>query len=129
MKLLLTRESVAMGDDVNAPHEQQKEFPDDLAIGEAIATIIADGYLPRIAGGCATWVLTMSGATSSAVVAQQWERPLLLVAGQEPLGSLAGPDRGEVRWHFRYLAQQDPDVVYRRLSETEASPGPTDQRG
>ncbi|MDJ0466454.1 hypothetical protein [Streptomyces sp. H27-C3] len=54
MKLLLTRESVAMGDDVNAPHEQQKEFPDDLTISEVIATVVADGYLPRIAGCCAT---------------------------------------------------------------------------
>ncbi|MEN8652070.1 hypothetical protein ABCR94_15995 [Streptomyces sp. 21So2-11] len=124
MKLLLTRESVSMGDDVNAPHERQEEFPDALAIGEVIATVVADGYLPRIAGGCATWVLTTSGTVSLAVVAQQWEKPRLLATGHGPLVSLADPDRGEVRWHFRYFTQEDPDAVYRRLSEPQTPSKP-----
>lgn len=122
MKLLLTRESVAMGDDVDAPHGREREFPEDCAIGDVLASVVADGYLPRIAGGCATWVLTSGDAGSLAVVAQQWEEPRLLSIGRGRLGALAGPDRREVRWHFRYFTQEDPDAVYRRLSETRSTP-------
>ena len=113
MKVLLTRDSVAMGDDVDAPHEQQRTFPDELALREVVGAIVDGGYLARIAGGRATWVLRAGDAAAVdavAVVAQQWREPRLLTDGQQPIRSFAGPD-GTVRLHFGYLAQQDPEAV------------------
>ncbi|MBC3839419.1 hypothetical protein GXW82_01955 [Streptacidiphilus sp. 4-A2] len=118
MKVHLTRDSVAMGDDVDAPHTGTLELPADLPVREAIAAVVQGGYLARIAGGKASWVLTGAGV-AIAVVAQQWREPRLLAAGECLLGSLVADD-GAVRWHFRYLAQRDPVAVYEELKAAPA---------
>ena len=115
MKVLLTRDSVAMGDDLDAPHAQQRTFPDGLALREVVGAIVDGGYLARIAGGRATWVLRAGdAAVAVAVVAQQWGEPRLLTDSQQAAGAFAGPD-GTVRLHFGYLAQQDPEAVHAGL--------------
>ncbi|MFF4529376.1 hypothetical protein ACFY1P_08910 [Streptomyces sp. NPDC001407] len=112
MKVILTRDSVAMGDDVDAPHEQRREFPDGLAAVEVITAVVADGYLPPIAGGRAVWVVVSGADRSLAVVAQEWAEPRPLTDGWGD----ALPDEGSpVRLHFRYLAQEDPEAVHGRL--------------
>ncbi|MEU3464033.1 hypothetical protein ABZ721_29280 [Streptomyces sp. NPDC006733] len=124
MKVLLTRDSVAMGDDTDAPHHHTADLPADLPLRAAVAAITGGGYLARIAGGRATWVLATGGGTPIAVTAQQWGEPRLLVPGEPALAACAAATRaadGEtldgdvVRWHFRYLAQEDPDAVHDRL--------------
>ena len=122
MKVLVTRASVAMGDDVDAPHESTWEFPVDVAIGEVLARIMRDRYLATITGGRATWVVRASGGAALAVVAQQWKEPRLLAGGHADLAALVAAD-GVVGLHFDYLAQTDPEGVYDRLRESEEAAG------
>ncbi|RLV04552.1 hypothetical protein CTZ27_11595 [Streptomyces griseocarneus] len=119
MKVHLTRDSVAMGDDADAPHADTRDLPDDISLREAVASVIKSGYLAPIAGGKATWILTSAG-DPIAVVAQQWEGPRLLASGDSTPASFAA-DHRVVHWHFRYLAQRDPEAVYEEL---KAAPAP-----
>ncbi|KQV14837.1 MULTISPECIES: hypothetical protein [unclassified Kitasatospora] len=122
MKLQLTRDSVAMGDDADAPHEEERDVAADLTIRAAIEAVLADRYLASIHGGRATWAAQAEGGTPLAVVAQQWgQQARLLTAGQGGLATLAGAD-GSVRLHFAYYTQRDPDAVYRELSEHGRAP-------
>ncbi|MFG3056364.1 hypothetical protein ACGFZP_36160 [Kitasatospora sp. NPDC048239] len=115
MRAELTRDSVAMGDDADAPHAEGREFREDLTIRQAIASVVADHYLAGIHGGRATWIAQADDGTALAVVAQQWAEPRMLVAGELPLARFADAD-GRVRLHFAYRRQLDPEAEYARLA-------------
>lgn len=112
MKVHLTRDSVAMGDDADAPHEDIRDLPAEMSVHGAVTSVVKSGYLAQIAGGKACWILTGDG-TSIAVIAQQWNEPQLLTPGDSALASLAADE--VVRWHFLYRAQQDPVTTYEDL--------------
>ncbi|MBF9069091.1 hypothetical protein [Streptacidiphilus fuscans] len=119
MKVHLTRDSVAMGDDADAPHGATRDLPAEMSAGEAITSVVKSDYLASIAGGKASWVLTCAGS-SIAVVAQQWERPRFITPQGVSLSSLAVED-GSIHWHFRYLAQRDPGVIFEELKAASAT--------
>ncbi|WP_327357038.1 hypothetical protein [Streptomyces sp. NBC_01304] len=109
MRLVLTRDSVAMGDDADAPHEQVIESDGELTLAGFLSDVRTHRYLASIAGGRATWVL-YEGAETLAVIAQEWGMPRFLADSRRTF-------RGQVvRLHFRYEAQQDPDEVYNQLA-------------
>ncbi|WP_143172453.1 hypothetical protein [Actinacidiphila paucisporea] len=120
MKVLVTRGSVAMGDDADAPHERVWEFPGQPGIADVLAAIKRDWYLPQIKFGRATWVVHSRGreGVALAVVAEQWKKPRLLPGGQASAAGLADSD-GTVRLYFDYRAQIDPDGVYDDLCEIQ----------
>jgi len=68
MQVFLTRDSVAAGDDVDAPHDMTITVPDGSSIEAIVATVAKSGYLASIRGGKATWVATSK--IPLAVVAQ-----------------------------------------------------------
>jgi len=109
MKAYFTRDSVAAGDDADAPHAREMELPDGISAEELVRTVCRNARLASIVGGRATWCL--SSNVPLAVVAQQWAEPKLIgfpwrkMADLDVAGSV-------VRLHFSYFAQQDPDVVY-----------------
>ncbi|MFJ6378783.1 hypothetical protein ACIQI7_02070 [Kitasatospora sp. NPDC092039] len=115
MRILLTRDSVAAGDDADAPHAETVVLPDGL---DAPAALTALGLplprLPLIGGGRATWVVRAADGSPLAVLAQQWPLPRPLPAGRGPLDRLAGAD-GTVRLHVEYRRQLDPEAEYERL--------------
>ena len=108
MKVYTTRDSVAAGDDVDAPHERIFSFLDSLSTLEVISRIVADGCLAKIAGEKATWS-AVSGVPL-AVVAQQWSEPRSVLWRQLPLSELEQQD-GMCRIRFNYHVQRDPEVV------------------
>lgn len=114
MKVYATRDSVALGDDVDAPHERVFSFPDSLSPLQVIGRIVADGYLARIAGGKATWS-AVSGFPL-AVIAQQWAEPRRIPWAEPSLSDLEQQD-GIYRIHFNYHVQRDPEVVFETLKE------------
>ena len=114
MKVHVTRESVAAGDDVNAPHELTRSFPDSLSPLQLISRIVADGYLPKIAGGKATWS-AVSGSPI-AVVAQQWPEPRAVSWRELAVPELEQRD-GVYLIHFNYHMQRDPELVLQILKE------------
>ncbi|MET8545448.1 hypothetical protein ABZW03_33145 [Kitasatospora sp. NPDC004799] len=115
MRILLTRDSVAAGDDADAPHAETVTLPDGLDAPAALTALgLPRPRLPLIGGGRATWVLRGGDGTPLAVLAQQWPRPRPLPAALGPLDRLAGAD-GAVRLHVEYRRQLDPDAEYERL--------------
>lgn len=114
MNLYVTRESVAAGDDVDAPHARTFAIPDAPPLDAALATVLAARYLPSISGGLATWSVTSN--IPLAVIAQQWSAPRMLFLTSRDLEAL---DRapGMLRLHFNYHAQIDPEIVLEVLRE------------
>jgi len=108
MNVRVTRDSVAAGDDIDAPHSRVFSLPDSLLTLQLISRVLAEGYLASINGGKATWSVVSS--VPVAVVAQQWSEPRA-IPWPEPLPS-------ELEWrdealcvHFNYHAQLDPELV------------------
>ena len=108
MKIYVSRRSVAAGDDINAPNSESLSVPDETDLREIVQGIAKSGYLPRIAGGQATWSVTSN--IPVAVVAQQWAEPRML--GPFSLDELDNRD-GLLRLYFNYHDQIDPDTVYK----------------
>ena len=100
--LQITRDSVAAGDDLDAPHRKRITVAAGASLSEVLAEVRRLGYLARISGGKATWVVEASAPL--AVVAQQWEAPEILPAGAALTGLPS-------ELHFRYLEQEDPVKV------------------
>ena len=113
MKITLTRESVCAADDCHAPHEKRLTVPEDTMVSDLAKTIQRD-YLPKIAGGQATWSLVTH--VPVAVLAQQWRKAKILFAFDDAVAKLKQAD-GAVRLHVNYQAQLDPDVVLEVLKE------------
>jgi hypothetical protein len=109
VRLLVTRSSVAAGDDVDAPHRIELDGPDGEDVEAAIAAVVGSGYLPHVSGGRATW--SVSSGRVLAVVAQEWPTPRMLWGVDR---SLCGLDvvRDTLRMHFSYHAQLDPQLVH-----------------
>ena len=112
MKVYVTRNSVAAGDDVDAPHAREFTFPDDSSTSDILNKIVKSGFLARIAGGHAAWVVISH--IPIAVVAQQWTgaRMLRLLAKAQGQTDLTN---GEMRLYFEYHDQADPEAIYSRL--------------
>ena len=58
--LRLTRDSVAAGDDIHAPHEREVEVH-SFADPVALVNHIHPGYLPSVAGFGHSWSCTLNG--------------------------------------------------------------------
>jgi len=108
-KLILTRDSVSMGDDA-FDHTLEIEIKEEWKINEILDKVIQINYLPKIMGGKATWSVA-------------YDKPLAIIAQQSSTPKLIGmsedfPYQG-TKWHvnierlhFNYHAQQDPELVY-----------------
>ena len=110
----VTRESVAAGDDVDAPHAKEFQIAEPSTLEQAVAAVLRSGYLPSIRGGLATWSL-VSGRPL-AVIAQQWPAPrwLFLTDADRERVDRRG---GVLHLHFNYHTQLDPEIVLEVLRE------------
>jgi len=106
--LYVTRESVAAGDDIDAPHARTFALPAGTSLDTALATVMSARYLPSISGGLATW--SVASGIPLAVIAQQWPAPRMLFGVSDNPDALdCAP--GLLRLHFNYHAQLDPEIV------------------
>ena len=111
MKIRVTRDSVAAGDDIDA-HDRVLDVHAYETL-EVLATEVVRSYeLPRIQGGRATWCL--GSRRPIAVVAQQWSAPRMVPWQTGHFSDCKVVD-GIVCLHFTYLAQIDPDVAFEVL--------------
>lgn len=113
-KIKLTRESVAMGDDVEAPHFLEIEIHPNWTILEILKQILKLNYLPQIHGGKATWSVAINEPI--AVLSQEnFENPMLICLPDYPHQDTMGFVNIE-HIHFNYHTQKKPDEVYEVLS-------------
>lgn len=113
-KIKLTRESVAMGDDVDAPHFLEIEIEPNWTITEILEYVTDINYLPKIIGGRATWSVAINKPI--AVLSQENpNEPLLICHPDYPYHG----GRGFVEFdhiHFNYHAQKKANEVFEVLS-------------
>ena len=112
MKVHLTRASVAMGDDVYAPHEAELTVADDTSVADIIRQVARSNYLAANAGGRATWSAVSNGPL--AVVAQRWAEPKFLTLLPQSPAALDFR-YGTFFLFFNYHVQSDPEEVYWEL--------------
>ncbi|MEO8606386.1 MAG: hypothetical protein ABI690_00770 [Chloroflexota bacterium] len=112
MQIFLTRDSVAAGDDADAPHQKTITVPDDASVEEIITIVAKSNYLASIFGGKATW--SANSKLPLAVVAQEWDKPKMLSYTPVTVKRLVVAD-GSLHLHFTYYTQLDPNIVFETL--------------
>lgn len=112
MKIIITRDSVAAGDDIDAPHRLELTGSSDQSILDALRHISQLNCLPSIVGGKATW--SAVSCLPLAILAQQWSEPKPLSAS--PAMSKLDTRADGLYLHFNYHAQVDPDIVFNVLN-------------
>ncbi len=117
--LLLTRDSVAAGDDVDGPHERKLALNQDVATPadlQALAAQIAPGYLPNV-GETATWAAY--SRLPLAIFSNRGTDPHLFWLPDSDLRQLAVRN-AVISLHFVYLesipAQTAREVIERTMS-------------
>ncbi|MCP3996829.1 MAG: hypothetical protein GY722_17470 [bacterium] len=113
MRVILTRDSVAAGDDVDAPHRVEIDSVDGANVSDIVRKIVQTSYLPLIAGGEATW--SVVSKRPIAVIAQQWKEPRMVSQIPEHVEGLKREDDAP-RFHLNYHAQLDPEIVLEVLA-------------
>jgi len=114
-KIKLTRESVAIGDDIDAPHLLEIEIQSNWTILDILKHILKLNYLPQINGGKATWSVAINEPI--AVLSEEnSENPLLICLPDYPYHDNLGFVNIE-HIHFNYHAQKKPIEVYEVLSK------------
>ncbi|MGW4811684.1 hypothetical protein ACWEPB_08570 [Kitasatospora cineracea] len=109
VKVVLTRDSVCMGDDCHAPHQRDVTFRGATTLGEFVARVA--GYPLRMRG--ARWVMFLGwNRAEGAPIAEmspEWESPRLM-AGTDPLAPLESlaPADGDLSFFFQYQAGSVP---------------------
>jgi hypothetical protein len=117
--LIIWRDSVAAGDDGDAPHEVSVPTAPDATISEVVHRLARARYLASIIGGIATWIIQTDRPI--AVVAQQWTAPRYLVSPDASIWSVV--DHGaRPHVHARYWCQVDPDLVFECLRTGQPLP-------
>ena len=61
IQVVLTRDSVCMADDIDAPHEKIIEVPSFKDPKDFAKQLASNGYLPSIAGSGHSWVCELNG--------------------------------------------------------------------
>ena len=108
----MTRDSVAAGDDIDAPHAVVLTVADGWSVEALLDHAIASAALPGISGGRATWCV--SSRLPLQVLAQEWSSSRRVNFLTPPLSELDAT-ASEVRFHFTYFAQLDPELVFEVL--------------
>jgi hypothetical protein len=108
--LIVWRDSVAAGDDADAPHEWILPVSPDATVSDVVERVlrVSPRYLASIGGGRATWILETGRPI--AVVAQQWEEPRYLVPASVPVWSVVSP-ASRPHLQARYWCQVEPELV------------------
>jgi hypothetical protein len=110
MDVYTSRDSVAAGDDTDAPHSRTFWFPDDTSLEDVLKSIVQSRYLPLIAGSRATWSVVSN--VPLAVIAQEWNEPRMLPMIETQTKKFEHR-RDTLRLFFNYHAQIEPETVYR----------------
>ncbi len=112
MKLELTRDSVAIGDDIDAPHFKELVIDENATSLDLARQVLGMRYLANIGIGEATW--SVSADIPVAIIAQQWEEPKLVNPVNATIKELAkGGDCLKV--HINYHCQEDPEQILEEL--------------
>lgn len=114
LRAIVDRDSVCAGDDCES-HEAAFLTSAQTTVAEFLRQAMRASPLAGIAGGQATWLIDTAGYGNGCigVMAQQWERPELLLSEDTTVEQLFGERQPTV--FFRYWCQSSPDAVVQAL--------------
>ncbi|WP_407332927.1 hypothetical protein [Enterovibrio sp. 27052020O] len=101
LRVELTRDSVCMGDDCDAPHFLKLELPETSTIQSLVDAIDARSYLAKVGGFEHQWILLANNEEAVRLKDNDLENP---VKGAVSLPSLAL--NGVLKVHFKYLSSR-----------------------
>ena len=110
--IIIWRDSVAAGDDADAPHEWLLPIAPDATVADVVRRIANAHYLASVIGGQATWII--EGDRPLAVVAQQWSEPRFLVDEETAIREVVSAS-GQPHVNARYWVQVSPERVFDAL--------------
>ncbi|MFE2723653.1 hypothetical protein [Kitasatospora sp. NPDC059327] len=117
MRVNITRASVAMGDDVDAPHRGVVPAEGSTTLGELVRQVAVSGYFPQMA----CWVVYIGppGEPETdpvALLTAPWDQPRFLdeAMGQRTLDSFAS-EEGDLGLYFDYRTRVAPETLWQRL--------------
>ena len=108
MRVYATRDDVHPGDIDLRP--LIVDMADDTAPEDILRRAADRRWLPSIQGGCATWVIASHELL--AVYAEEWPDLRFMPGLGERIRNVWRVESG-IQLHFSYLAQADPEVIYR----------------
>ena len=73
IEVVIQRDSVSMGDDIQAPHEYRVWMSSQITLETFFTALNLHLYLPKIVTGEAVWTLENKFGKSIALMAQQWQ--------------------------------------------------------
>ncbi|MGV9264947.1 hypothetical protein ACWDRR_09820 [Kitasatospora sp. NPDC003701] len=109
VKVVLTRDSVCMADDCDAPHQQDATVDGATTLGDFVTQVA--NYPLRMRG--ARWVMfrgwNHAEGSPIAEISPEWASPRFMAGADPllPLASLAGPD-GDLNFFFQYHSRSVP---------------------
>lgn len=109
--IYMDRTSVCLGDDME-DHKQIMKIKQNCSVIE-LSKFIKIKYLPKIGGGNATWVLEYN-KEKIAVIAQQFDNPLLLINNKRVKELVANEDKTPT-FFLDYKAQEDPYITLEKI--------------
>lgn len=107
MTILLSRDSVCMGDDVE-DHDRQLTVPEHSTLHEIVKKIIEIRYLPGVAADVVTW--SVSSKEPLAIISQDVGEPRLLTRMPDLVLS-RNRDGNTLKLHCSYIGHIQADVV------------------
>ncbi len=105
MQVGCTRDSVAMGDDADAPHETFIDLCDGPTVADLVSWLRSRGAPAMVVGG-STWALRVSGRVVAVLSEGTTTTPSREV---EPVGDQTTPVTSAEHVHLEYLLADDLD--------------------
>jgi len=121
VQLTCTRDSVAMGDDADAPHEALIELGNRPTVADLVEWLRSRGAPASVVGG-STWALRISGRVVALLSEGTTSTPSIEV---EPVGTQTTPVTPADRVHLEYLLAEE---LARMTAFARADPVRTDLR-
>ena len=116
----LTRDSVAAGDDADAPHHRLTRMSGPIASPAGVQGILpqlTEGYLPAVAGR-ASWIAYSN--LPLAVLSNSWPAPKPVWHPDEDLARL-DIRQGQIHLHLVYPAGLDPEIAFQVIERTRSA--------
>lgn len=115
--IIVRRESVCMGDDINAPYEREYSLNSDMNLEEFLRLLFETYDLPLIHADKTCWVVVINGSLVCAVMAQEENyKPRFTIESTTPILNLF-PEKQQKILYFDYLTQDDPVIIFERAKQ------------
>lgn len=109
-QIRLTRDSVAMADDIDAPHSKKIKINPNWKINDILDFILASNYLPKIKNGKATWSVAINEPIAL-LTQENPKSPLLICHPEYPHQETKG--FVDIQYiHFNYHNQKEAKEVF-----------------